>query len=70
MAYMENREDRLAQLKACASEIIDRAEELIGSNDYSTGYTVSIELFPKKAPTIKLERTIIPITKLREVERL
>jgi hypothetical protein len=70
MAYMENREDRVAQLKACASEIIDRAEELIGSNEYSTGYTVSIELFPGEAPTIKLERTIIPIKRLDKAECL
>ena len=65
---MENREDRVAQLKACASEIIDRAEELIGSNEHSTGYTVSIELFPREVPTIKLERTIIPIKRLDEAE--
>lgn len=68
MAYMESRQDRVAQLKACASEIIDRAEELIGSNEYSTGYTVSIELFPKEVPIIKLERTIVPIKKLDEAE--
>lgn len=64
------KEDRVEQLKACAREIINRAEELIGDNEYSTGYTVSIELFPREIPTIKLERTIIPIKELKEADCL
>lgn len=56
----ESKDDRVKQLKQCAEEIIERAEELIGDNTYSMGYVVSIELFPQKLPTIKLERIIYP----------
>lgn len=64
--FKDSKEKRIAQLKACASEIIDRAEELIGSNEYSVGCTVSIVLFPEEVPTIKLERRICPVKKLDE----
>lgn len=64
----ESREERVAQLKVCANEIIDRAEELIGDNEYSAGYTISIELYPQEAPTVRLDRKIIPIDKLREAD--
>jgi hypothetical protein len=64
----ESREERVAQLKACASEIIDRAEELIGNNEYSAGYTISIELYAKESPIVRLERKIIPFDKLNAPE--
>lgn len=62
----ESRETRVKELIACCNEIIDRAEELIGSNEYSMGYTVSIELFPGRVPVINLERSIFPAKRFNE----
>jgi hypothetical protein len=63
-------EDRVEQLKACARGIINRAEELIGDDNYSTEYIVSIKLYPGEAPSITLERSIVPVVELREVDCL
>ena len=62
--------DRVEQLKACARGIINRAEELIGDNNYSTEYIVSIKIHPMEVPTITLERSIIPVVELKEVDCL
>lgn len=60
MKVRESRKDRVIQLKTCAHEIIDRAEELIGNSECTTGCTVTIRLLPGEPPTITLERSIVP----------
>lgn len=70
MAEIKKYIDRVEQLKACARGIINRAEELIGDNNYSTEYIVSIKLYPGEPPTITLERSIIPVVELEEVDCL
>lgn len=57
----ETKEKRVAQLKACAQDIIERAEELIGDPIYSTGYEITISLVPREAPIISCERRIVSV---------
>ena len=54
------KEDRVAQLKACAETIIEKAEEIIGDLEYPTNQTVTIHLDCQEIPTIKVEKEIIP----------
>ena len=51
----ETKEQRIATLKVAAQMIIDRAEEIIGSNEVCLGHTITIELFPHKEPIVRTE---------------
>lgn len=53
------REQRVAQLKACAQTIIDQAEDIIGEYEFSQGYTVTIEIPCKEFPRIVAEKQFI-----------
>ena len=58
----ETKEQRVATLKVAAQMIIDRAEEIIGSNEVCRGHTITIKLLPQKIPTITTEtETIVDI---------
>ena len=51
----EAKEQRIATLKVAAQMIIDRAEEIIGSNELCCGHIITIELFPQEAPIVRTE---------------
>lgn len=55
-----NDEDYVEILKQCADTIKERAEEIIGNIDYTTGYKVIIELAQGSVATIKCEKDIFP----------
>ena len=51
----ETKEQRIATLKVAAQMIIDRAEEIIGSNEVCCGHIITIELLPHEAPVVRTE---------------
>ena len=53
--FFETKEQRVATLKVAAQMIIDRAEEIIGSNDVCLGHIITIELFPHEVPIVRTE---------------
>lgn len=53
--FFETKEQRVATLKVAAQMIIDRAEEIIGSNEVCLGRIITIELFPHEAPIVRTE---------------
>lgn len=53
------REERVAQLKACAQTIIDRAEDIIGEYEFSQGYTVTISIPCNEFPQIIAEKRFV-----------
>ena len=55
------KEERIAQLKACAEGIISNAEDIIGNAEYDVDWTVSINMSCREFPAIKVERSFIPI---------
>ena len=57
--FYETKEERVATLKIAAQMIIDRAEEIIGSNDVCRGHIITIKLLPKKEPIITTEKEIL-----------
>ena len=57
--FYETKEERVATLKIAAQMIIDRAEEIIGSNDVCRGHIITIKLLPKKDPIITTEKEIL-----------
>ena len=57
--FYETKEERVATLKIAAQMIIDRAEEIIGSNDVCRGHIITIKLLPKKEPIITAEKEIL-----------
>ena len=57
--FYETKEERVATLKIAAQMIIDRAEEIIGSNDACRGHIITIKLLPKKEPIITTEKEIL-----------
>ena len=57
--FFETKEQRVATLKVAAQMIIDRAEEIIGSNEVCLGNIITIKLLPKKEPIITTEKEIL-----------
>lgn len=51
----ETKEQRIATLKVAAQMIIDRAEEIIGSNEVCRGHIITIELLPHEVPVVRHE---------------
>ena len=52
---LATKENRITELKVAGQMIIDKAEEIIGSNELCQGHKITIELLPDKAPIIKTE---------------
>ena len=55
----ETKEQRVATLKVAAQMIIDRAEEIIGSNEVCRGHIITIELLPHEAPVVRTEKEFL-----------
>ena len=55
----ETREQRITTLKVAAQMIIDRAEEIIGSNEVCLGHIITIELLPNESPVIRTETKLL-----------
>lgn len=54
------REERIAQLKACAEGIINNAEDIIGNADNPVDWKITIDIQCQEAPIIKVERHFYP----------
>ena len=57
--FFETNEQRVATLKVAAQMIIDRAEEIIGSNEVCLGNIITIKQKKKKEPIITTEKEIL-----------
>ena len=55
-----DREERIAQLKACAESIINNAEDIIGNADNPVDWKITIDIQCQEFPTVKVERHFIP----------
>lgn len=54
------KEDRVAQLKACAEGIISNAEDIIGNSENPVDWKIIIEMNCREYPNVKIERCFIP----------
>ena len=55
------RDERIAQLKACAECIINNAENIIGSgSELPIDWKVIIDMQCNRMPTVKVEKHILP----------
>ena len=57
--HFETKEQRVATLKVAAQMIMDRAEEIIGSNEVCRGHIITIKLLPNQIPIITTETEIL-----------
>ena len=56
----ERKQERIAEIRACALDIADEAEKIYGDYEYPCGLKIVIDIESNKAPSVRVERTFVP----------